>query len=193
MPAPWRRSTPPRRGARSSKQFLSIGEITSCRDTHRQKRLLNDAFAGAGWQVPELLRRVGAAPDFYFDPVSQIRMPKWTDGRVALVGDAAACPALLSGEGTSLALIGACLLAGELAAAGGDHRAAFDRYEAELTPYVHRAQGRAARGARMLIPTTRAGLAVRDLALRLLPLIASVRRAPRPKPPSATRLRNYEG
>ncbi|NUS04746.1 MAG: hypothetical protein HOV97_19560 [Nonomuraea sp.] len=71
------------------------------------------------------------ADDFYFDTISQVYLDSWSRGRVVLIGDAACCPSPLSGMGTGPALIGAYVLAGELAAAGGDHRAAFARYEQE--------------------------------------------------------------
>ncbi|MER7426831.1 FAD-dependent monooxygenase [Nonomuraea rubra] len=76
------------------------------------------------------------ASDFYFDSVGQVRMDSWTRGRVALVGDAAYSPSSLSGMGTGLALVGAYVLAGELAAARGGHRVAFARYEEEMREYA---------------------------------------------------------
>src|SRR5580658_9444682 len=72
-------------------------------------------FADAGWEVPRLLEAMRHAKDLYSDTVSQIRMPVWSSGRVALVGDAAFAPSFRSGQGTSLALVGAYVLAGELA------------------------------------------------------------------------------
>ena len=65
----------------------------------------------------------------YFDRVSQVRMDRWTKGRTALVGDAAACVSLMAGEGAGLAMAEACVLAGELRNCGGDHAAAFARYQ----------------------------------------------------------------
>ena len=70
------------------------------------------------------LARMNEVSDIYFDRVSQIRMPTWTKGRVALVGDAAACASLLAGEGTGLAMTEAYVLAGE-STSGGDYQAAF--------------------------------------------------------------------
>jgi 2-polyprenyl-6-methoxyphenol hydroxylase-like FAD-dependent oxidoreductase len=80
------------------------------------------------------------APDFYFDDVSQIRMNRWSNGRVALVGDAACGPTLITGQGTSMAVVGAYVLARELAAAGGDYRTAFARYEVECRSYMEQNQ-----------------------------------------------------
>ena len=81
-----------------------------------------------------------ASADFYFDRVSQIRMDRWTKGRTALVGDAAACVSLLAGEGAGLAMAEAYVLAGELRNCGGDYGAAFARYEERLMPFLKRKQ-----------------------------------------------------
>jgi 2-polyprenyl-6-methoxyphenol hydroxylase-like FAD-dependent oxidoreductase len=99
------------------------------RDVARQRQLTAAAFAGAGWELPRLLTIMRDAPDFYFDATCQVHMPSWSQGRVALVGDAAWCPSPLAGQGSSMALIGAYVLAGELAANGGDHARAFAEYE----------------------------------------------------------------
>jgi flavin-dependent dehydrogenase len=76
------------------------------------------------------------APDWYFDIAAQVDMPAWSNDRVVLVGDAGYCPSPMSGQGSSLALIGAYVLAGELAAAAGDHRQAFAAYERLLRPFI---------------------------------------------------------
>ncbi|GAA5086205.1 2-polyprenyl-6-methoxyphenol hydroxylase-like FAD-dependent oxidoreductase [Thermocatellispora tengchongensis] len=146
------------------------------RDTDGQKEALRRAFAGGGWRIAELLDRVTSAPDFYFDTVSQIRMPGWSAGRAVLVGDAAHCPALLSGQGTTLAMAGAYVLARELAAAGGDHRVAFARYERAHRPLVTRNQRKAGTGARTLIPATPAAIRWRDRGVRLLSVPAALGR-----------------
>ncbi|MFD9726703.1 FAD-dependent monooxygenase [Streptomyces sp. NPDC059072] len=106
------------------------------REVTRQQAVLTEQFAGNGWESDRLLREMRYAPDFYFDSVGQVRMDSWSRGRVALVGDAASCPSSLSGMGSGLALVGAYVLAGELAAAGGDHRVAFGRYEEALRTYA---------------------------------------------------------
>jgi 2-polyprenyl-6-methoxyphenol hydroxylase-like FAD-dependent oxidoreductase len=76
------------------------------------------------------------ADDWYFDVAAQIDLPSWSDGRVALVGDAGYCASPMSGQGSSLAMIGAYVLAGELAAASGDHAAAFAAYDSAMRPFV---------------------------------------------------------
>ncbi|MGI5204338.1 FAD-dependent monooxygenase [Spirillospora sp. CA-108201] len=106
------------------------------RDTAAQKKIMADALAGGGWVLPELLETMWDAPDFHFDSMAQIHMDSWSKGRVVLLGDAGYCGSPLSGQGTSMAMVGAYVLAGELKAAGGDHRAAFANYEKELRGYV---------------------------------------------------------
>jgi 2-polyprenyl-6-methoxyphenol hydroxylase-like FAD-dependent oxidoreductase len=131
-------------------------------DVDRQRELVATAFAGVGWEVPRMLAALRTADDLFVDAVSQIRMPRWSSGRVVLVGDAAHAPSFLSGQGTSLALVGAYVLAGELAAAGGDHRRAFDAYERAVRPFVERNQALATSGAFALIPASRTGIWLRD-------------------------------
>ncbi|MFC7657880.1 FAD-dependent monooxygenase [Pseudonocardia benzenivorans] len=99
-----------------------------------QQALLRHRLAGAGWETPAVLDTMGSARTFFFDRVSQIRMPSWTRGRVALVGDAAACPSFLAGQGSALAMVEAYVLAVELARADGDHARAFARYHERLGP-----------------------------------------------------------
>lgn len=106
------------------------------RDTTAQKKIMADALAGGGWVLPELLETMWDAADFHFDSMAQIHMDSWSKGRVVLLGDAGYCGSPLSGQGTSMAIVGAYVLAGELKAAGGDHRAAFANYEKELRGYV---------------------------------------------------------
>jgi len=84
------------------------------RDLDAQRRLVADRTAALGWEIPRLLKAMWQAPDFYFDAMAQVRMETWSTGRVTLVGDAAHCASPLSGQGTSLALVGAYLLAEEL-------------------------------------------------------------------------------
>jgi 2-polyprenyl-6-methoxyphenol hydroxylase-like FAD-dependent oxidoreductase len=153
------------------------------RDTSQHKRLLAAAFAGACWQVPELLQRVHAADDLYFDSVSQVRVSPWWRGRVALVGDAASCVSLF-GDGSSLAMAGACTLAEELAASPADHQLAFRRYEARHRSLVDPRQRNVAREASLLIPATHGGILARNLATRLWPVGAAAERLRRHFAPS---------
>ncbi|QWB28541.1 MULTISPECIES: FAD-dependent monooxygenase [Streptomyces] len=136
-------------------------------DLDAQKKILVDAFAGyRSWRIPELLDAALADPGFFFTSASQIHLPSWHRGRVALVGDAGYSPAFLSGRGTSLALMGARFLAEELERCGGDHTAAFARYEARQRPYVTFAQNRVHSGRDRMLPTTWAAIAARNETLR---------------------------
>ncbi|MUM27975.1 FAD-dependent monooxygenase [Mycolicibacterium sp. CBMA 295] len=114
------------------------------RDPAEQLKLLTTHFAGAGWQCQELLAAATQAEDFYFDEFLQIHMTTISQGRVTLVGDAGCCASPLSGMGTSLALVGAYVLAGELGPADTFDSAvipdALARYEATMRPYIRRCQ-----------------------------------------------------
>ena len=92
-----------------------------------------------GWEAPRLIETMWSAPDFYFGVMAQIVMPHWTKGRVALVGDAGYCPSPFTGQGTSLAIVGAFVLAQELGRHLG-HRAAFAAYEERMRPFVEKNQ-----------------------------------------------------
>lgn len=134
-------------------------------DLDSKKRVLIHAFADYhSWRIPELLEAARADPAFYFSPASQVHLPVWHRGRVVLVGDAGYCAAFLSGRGTSLALTGARFLAEELDR-GGNHTAAFARYEARQRPYVTLAQSRVATGRDRILPATWADIAARNEAL----------------------------
>jgi 2-polyprenyl-6-methoxyphenol hydroxylase-like FAD-dependent oxidoreductase len=139
-------------------------------DPAAQKAVLRREFGDAGWECPRILDAVDASEDLYFDVVSQVRLPRWSAGRVALVGDAAACVSLLAGEGTGLAMTEAYVLAGELARAGGDHRLAFERYEARLRPFIAAKQDAATRFIGFFATRTRFGLWLRNQALKAVGL-----------------------
>lgn len=138
------------------------------RNISEQKNILRDRFAGEVWEVPRLLKMMDDAPDFYFDSVSQIKMDKWSTGRTVLLGDAAHCASPLSGMGTGMAVVGACILAGELKEAAGDHIVAFARYEALMREYVTRCQ-KMADGADWFVPRTRWKQWLSTQMWRLLP------------------------
>ncbi len=120
------------------------------RNRKQQQELLKHAYAGIGWEAPRFLAAMESSPDFYFDTIAQIRMPHWSQGRVSLVGDAGYCPSPLSGQGTSLALVGAYVLAGELTEAQGDQTAAFSSYETLLRTFVEKNQKLAIDNAKMM-------------------------------------------
>lgn len=105
------------------------------RDVAAQKAVLRRRYADLGWQVPEMLTRLDEVDDFFLDSIGRVQMDTYTKGRVALVGDSA-YGNTLGGFGTGLAMVGAYVLAGELAIADGDHRAAFARYDTVMHPYA---------------------------------------------------------
>jgi 2-polyprenyl-6-methoxyphenol hydroxylase-like FAD-dependent oxidoreductase len=135
----------------------------------QQKKIVAQAFAGEGWEIPRLLEAMWEAPDFYFDRISQVHMDRWSRGRVALLGDAGYCGSPMGGNGTSMALVGAYVLAGELAAASGDHLTAFARYENEMRDYVTRCQKFAQGSAGFLLPKSRTQFWLIHQATRMLP------------------------
>ncbi len=142
------------------------GVVHDHRDRTQQRRLIHDHFDGLGWKVPAMLDHVDADDDFYFDSLNQIRMPVWSKGRVALVGDAGYCVSPVAGMGGSMAIIGATKLADALQRHGTDHGAAFQDYHDTLRPLVEEVQERAAsQGMAMMFPADDAELAQRDRKL----------------------------
>jgi 2-polyprenyl-6-methoxyphenol hydroxylase-like FAD-dependent oxidoreductase len=121
--------------ARAAFGFASSLQVDP-RDIAQQQQLVNTIYSDLGWQVPNLLQAMPSSPDFYFDSATQIEMSHFCKQRVALIGDAGYCPSPMSGQGTSLALVGAYVLAGELAAASGDHLIAFANYEKEMSSFI---------------------------------------------------------
>ena len=127
-----------------------------------QQQLLLEHMRGVGWEVPQILTRLPEARTFYLDKASQIRMPTWSRGRVVLDGDAAACPSLLAGQGSALAMIEGYVLAAELARNGTDYAAAFDAYERQLAPMVRDKQDAALGTASIFAPRNRRQLLFRN-------------------------------
>jgi 2-polyprenyl-6-methoxyphenol hydroxylase-like FAD-dependent oxidoreductase len=138
------------------------------RDVPRQKELLRDVFAGMHPDVDEWLRESERTQAFYFDAITQLRLDSWSRGRVTLVGDAGYCPGPAVGGSTSLAVLGAYVLAGELAVAGGDHERAFPAYEREMGELVRRSRAFARGVANTLIPSSPLGVRVLVGGARLL-------------------------
>jgi len=138
-------------------------------DLSEQQALLRARLAGAGWETPAILDLMPQARTFYFDPVSQVRMPSWTRGRVALVGDAAACPSLLAGQGSALAMVEAYVLAAELTRSS-DHVEAFARYQERLGDFLRSKQDAAMGLGPAFAPKNRLQLLVRNTVMRLMGL-----------------------
>lgn len=139
------------------------------RNIQEQKSIVARAFAGEGWEIPALMQKMQQAPDFYFDRISQVHMERWSRGRVVLLGDASYCGSPMAGNGTSMALVGAYVLAGELATAPDDPGTAFACYERELRDYVNRCQKFAQESGGALLPKSRAQIWFRNQMLRMLP------------------------
>jgi 2-polyprenyl-6-methoxyphenol hydroxylase-like FAD-dependent oxidoreductase len=154
--------------ARASFYFASEPLQYDRRDIQQQKNILREKFSGLGWQVPQLLQYMDNAPDFYFDSISQIRMDTWSRGRISLVGDAAHCASPMAGLGTTMAVVGAYILAGELKAAGGDPFIAFPRYENNMREFTVSCQ-KLADGADWFVPNTRFKLWMSNLMWKILP------------------------
>lgn len=119
-------------------------------DSFEQQQILKRVYNQVKGEVPELLKLMSEAPDFYFDVANLINMDHWSNGRVILLGDAAYCASPMSGQGTSLALIGAHILAGELACSSGAYQKAFSQYEQTLRPFVKVNQALAIKVASMM-------------------------------------------
>ncbi len=128
------------------------------RDMLQQKELLRGAFAGMHSQVDRWLEEIDRKPTFYFDAITQLRMDRWSRRRVTLVGDAGYCPGPAVGGSTSLAVLGAYVLAGELARAGGDHLRAFAAYELAMREPVRLSRAFARGAAKTIIPGSSAGV-----------------------------------
>jgi 2-polyprenyl-6-methoxyphenol hydroxylase-like FAD-dependent oxidoreductase len=145
-------------------------------DIAKQKQILKSEFRNAGWKCPEILSKIDSTTDFYFDSISQIQMEQWSKGRVSLVGDACDCPSLLSGKGSTLAMVGAYILAGELKLANGNYKTAFDQYEKILKPFMEKKQKAAQSFAKSFVPKSNFGIRLRNMAFRLasVPFIAGL-------------------
>jgi 2-polyprenyl-6-methoxyphenol hydroxylase-like FAD-dependent oxidoreductase len=141
------------------------------RDALRQQELLRAAFAGMHPQVDGWLGELDRTPAFYFDSITQLQLDTWSRGRVTLVGDAGYCPAPAVGGSTSIAVLGAYILAGELAQAGGDHERAFASYEQQMAEPVRGSRALARGVAKSLVPRSRAGVWVLTGGVQLISLL----------------------
>ncbi len=161
------------RGGRTMALFIWREEDPELpQDEAGRRALLRNRFSGAGWEIRPMLEALDRSIDLYVDRVSQIRMPSWSSGRVALVGDAAWAPSFLAGEGSGLGIIGAYVLAGELARSRDP--SAFAAYEAKLRDFMHKKQKMASKFAGAFAPRTRFGVAFRNLVASTfnIPIVA---------------------
>lgn len=137
-------------------------------DIEAQKQILRNEFGHAGWKCPDLLAKMDTSFDFYFDTVSQIRMSSWSKDRITLVGDACDCPSLLSGQGSTLAMVGAYILAGELKEADGNYKTAYARYQDIFKPFIDIKQKIAQSFSKSLVPKSRFGIWMRNMFMDLM-------------------------
>jgi 2-polyprenyl-6-methoxyphenol hydroxylase-like FAD-dependent oxidoreductase len=137
-------------------------------DTDEIRQTLRSTFAEDRWRTQEIIDTLPDADDLYFDTVSQVRMDHWSSGRVALVGDAAYAPAFLSGQGTSIAIAGAYVLASELVQHDRPE-SAFAAYEHRLRDYVEKNQNLALRTDSTVLVRTGRQLLRRNIKLCLVP------------------------
>ncbi|MCU0092631.1 FAD-dependent monooxygenase [Pseudomonas koreensis] len=153
----------------TTRAFLSFQQAPSGYEKlaqDEQKSLLKKLFADAGWETPRVLAALDDTTDLYLEAVGQVKMPRWSKGRIALLGDAAYCASPISGMGTSLGLCGAYVLAGELGR-HADHRQAFAAYDALMRPFVAQAQSVPKFAPRLASPHSRLGIAFGHAVLRM--------------------------
>jgi len=132
----------------------------------KDRRDLAAAFAGVGWRVPAMLDAMWDADDFVLDSIAQVKVDRWWRGRVVLLGDAAYCGSPLSGLGTSTSIVGAYVLAGELASSGPEQ--GFARYQEAMRAYVTEAQKLPPGGVNGFLPKTRVMITLRNLSMRMM-------------------------
>lgn len=149
--------------------FLTFAQeeapLGAFRDPWAQRELVASEFPDTQWEIPRMVAAMRSADDLFFDVVSQIHMPAWSTGRTALAGDAAHATSFLSGQGSSVSLVGAYVLAGELATRA-DHTTAFAAYEKTVREFVELNQALALGGSATVTPRTREQLDARNAALR---------------------------
>jgi 2-polyprenyl-6-methoxyphenol hydroxylase-like FAD-dependent oxidoreductase len=141
-------------------------DVARRRTLDEQRALLRQTFSGAGWEADRVLEALEDVEDLYFEVVGQVHAQRWSKGPVVLLGDAAYCPSPVTGMGTTLAVVGAYVLAGEIA----KHTALRDGmagYERIMRPWVNQAQKLPPGVPRVANPTSRAGVALLQAAVRV--------------------------
>ncbi|KAK3674727.1 hypothetical protein LTR78_005449 [Recurvomyces mirabilis] len=147
--------------ADKDKRLLDVAH-EGARTVERQKSLMKEKFEGAGWECTRLLEAMETTEDFYYSTIAQVRMKKWSQRRVVLLGDAGYCASPISGMGTTLALTGAYNLAGSLLRNPNNLNAAFAQYETLMRPVVNKAQDFTITGPMMMNPDTWWGIWMRN-------------------------------
>jgi 2-polyprenyl-6-methoxyphenol hydroxylase-like FAD-dependent oxidoreductase len=144
--------------------FRSEKEIPyDYRDEAQQRKIIGEQFAGQSWRTAELLEEVTNAKTFYFDKLCQVKMPSWTKGRVALVGDAGYCASPAAGKGGSLAIDGAAALADAFQNNNGNFESAFQDYNKNFRPFIEEVQANVVTmGLQTLVPGTEEAIRKRN-------------------------------
>ena len=144
--------------------FLSEKDISyDYRDPAQQRNIVLEQFAGESWRTVELLEEIKKSGNFYFDKFCQIKMPSWTKGRVALVGDAGYCASPAAGMGASLSIEGAAALADALQKHDGNFELAFEDYNRNLRAYIEEVQATAEKNVKEnFIPRTEEAIRERN-------------------------------
>ncbi|MFE3954522.1 FAD-dependent monooxygenase [Nocardia sp. NPDC059091] len=177
----------PDRDPRTAKAILTLRTSENPalrRDVAAQQRLVTDMLAEAGWHAPTALAAMPDAPDFYFDVLARIDMPTLAAGRVTLAGDAGYCGSPLTGMGTAMALVGAYILTGEIAATPDDLPGALARYEERVTPFLDAAKELPGGGIQMMLPKSKVLTALGRLNMRIMtssPMLPLTRKLFEPK------------
>ncbi|WP_225730110.1 MULTISPECIES: FAD-dependent monooxygenase [unclassified Nocardia] len=138
------------------------------RDVTAQQRLIHRHIVDGGWRAPEILAAMTTAPDFYFDVLERIDMPTLAAGRVTLVGDAGYCGSPLTGMGTAMAVVGAYVLAAEIASTPADLPGALARYEQKVRPFLDQAQEIPGGGIKMMVPNSKVSTALMKTSNRIM-------------------------
>jgi len=155
-------------GNRLTAMFVFRHEDVGYVPAEQRAPLLKKVYRGSGWITEQLLNDFLGAEPIFFDSTTQIVMPSWSKGRVALLGDACACLTLLAGQGSHMAMAEAYVLARELERYGGEHHAAFAAYEKTLKPATLKKQRDAMRIARFFVPSERSFAPLRRFIEKLL-------------------------
>ena len=144
--------------------FFSGKEILyDYKDENQQRNMILNQFTGLGWRTAELLKEVKESKTFYFDKLCQIKMPSWTKGRIALVGDAGYCASPAAGMGGSLAIDGAAALANAFEKCEDNYELAFELYNKDFRPFIEEVQANAVKfGVEMLIPRSEEAIKKRN-------------------------------
>ena len=158
---------PERGGTAKASLMFRTKEQYGRLDKVQQTELMATKFEKVGWRVPDMLRAMPDAPDFYFDEISKVKVEKWARQRVVLLGDAGYCGTPLAGMGTSMSLVGAYVLAGELAAAKTPEEA-FAAYQREMADYVAEGTQLPPGGVEMFAPNGRLMIRMRAMSMKMM-------------------------